>query len=201
MATHPQDGSRRLQKASSNGRRTRLNSPSKKAVPSPTAEPAAVPGPPAKPKLPAGAGGVGRPPFVPTEADRRTVMTLAGLGLRQEEISQLVVNPKTNRPIDEKTLRIHFEIELATGPPKANAKVAESLYRKAIGDGHQSVAAAIFWAKTRMGWRERTEVSVDIKSGVLVAPQQQTPQEWIESMAVRNALLDAPDGNGRGGEG
>ena len=30
----------------------------------------------------------------------------------------------------------------------------QSLYKKATGDGPQSVTAAIFWAKTRMGWRE-----------------------------------------------
>jgi hypothetical protein len=31
------------------------------------------------------------------------------------------------------------------GGAKANTKVAESLFRKATGDGPQSVAAAIFW--------------------------------------------------------
>ena len=37
---------------------------------------------------------------------------------------------------------------------KANSAVAQSLFKKATGDGPQSVAAAIFWAKTRMGWKE-----------------------------------------------
>lgn len=33
--------------------------------------------------------------------------------------------------------------------------MAQSLFfRKATGDGPQSVTAAIFWAKTRMGWKE-----------------------------------------------
>ncbi len=41
-----------------------------------------------------------------------------------------------------------------TGQIKATAKVAESLFRKATGDGAQSVTAAIFWLKTRGGWRE-----------------------------------------------
>ena len=34
------------------------------------------------------------------------------------------------------------------------AKVAESLFRKATGDHRQSVTAAIFWLKTRAGWKE-----------------------------------------------
>jgi hypothetical protein len=42
------------------------------------------------------------------------------------------------------------------GGAKANTKVAESLFRKATGDGPQSVAAAIFWLKTRAGWMETT---------------------------------------------
>ena len=56
--------------------------------------------------------------------------------------------------IDAKTLRKHYREELDTGRIKATAKVAESLFRKATGDGSQSVTAAIFWLKTRGGWRE-----------------------------------------------
>jgi hypothetical protein len=56
--------------------------------------------------------------------------------------------------IDAKTLRKHYREELDTGQIKATAKVAESLFRKATSDGSQSVTAAIFWLKTRGGWRE-----------------------------------------------
>ena len=56
--------------------------------------------------------------------------------------------------IDPKTLRRHYRDELKHGHVKANARVAESLYRKATGDGAQSVTAAIFWLKTRANWRE-----------------------------------------------
>jgi hypothetical protein len=56
--------------------------------------------------------------------------------------------------IDAKTLRKHYREELDTGQIKATAKVAESLFRKATTDGSQSVTAAIFWLKTRGGWRE-----------------------------------------------
>ena len=56
--------------------------------------------------------------------------------------------------IDPKTLRKHYRHELDNGQVKATAKVAESLFRKATSDGPQSVTAAIFWLKTKGGWRE-----------------------------------------------
>jgi hypothetical protein len=37
---------------------------------------------------------------------------------------------------------------------KATAKVAESMFLKTTGEGAQLVTAAIFWLKTRGGWRE-----------------------------------------------
>ena len=56
--------------------------------------------------------------------------------------------------IDPKTLRKHYRDELDTGSIKASTRVAQSLYNKALGDGAQSVTAAIFWLKTRAGWKE-----------------------------------------------
>ena len=56
--------------------------------------------------------------------------------------------------IDPKTLRKHYRDELDTGQIKATAKVAEFLFRRATTEGPQAVTAAIFWLKTRGGWRE-----------------------------------------------
>ena len=66
--------------------------------------------------------------------------------------------------IDAKTLRKHYRQELDHGHIKANAKVAENLYRKAIGEGRESVTAAIFWLKTRARWKETivNEVTHDV---------------------------------------
>jgi len=72
---------------------------------------------------------------------------MAGYGVPELSIARVV-------GIDAKTLRKHYRDELDTGQIKATAKVAESLFRKATGDGSQSVTAAIFWLKTRGGWRE-----------------------------------------------
>jgi hypothetical protein len=32
--------------------------------------------------------------------------------------------------------------------------VAENLFRKATGEGREAVTAALFWLKTRAGWKE-----------------------------------------------
>ncbi len=78
---------------------------------------------------------------------RRQVEAMAGYGVPEHAISRVLA-------IDPKTLRKHYRDELDTGQVKATAKVAESLFRKATTDGSQSVTAAIFWLKTRGGWRE-----------------------------------------------
>ncbi len=72
---------------------------------------------------------------------------MAGYGVPEDAIARVLA-------IDPKTLRKHYRDELDTGQIKATAKVAESLFRKATTDGNQSVTAAIFWLKTRGGWRE-----------------------------------------------
>jgi hypothetical protein len=78
---------------------------------------------------------------------RRQVEAMAAFGVPELNIARVV-------GIDAKTLRKHYREELDTGQTKATAKVAESLFRKATSEGPQSVTAAIFWLKTRGGWRE-----------------------------------------------
>lgn len=101
----------------------------------------------------------GRPPFQPTDEQRRQVEAMVGYGMPEGQIALLILNPQTNRPIDEKTLRRHFRSEIDRGQVKANAAVAQSLFRLATGG---NVTAAIFWAKTRMGWKETTVLEHDV---------------------------------------
>lgn len=69
---------------------------------------------------------------------------MAGYGILQEDIG-LVVG------VSKPTLEKHYRAELDTGAIKANSRVAESLYKQAIGG---NVAAAIWWSKARMRWSE-----------------------------------------------
>jgi hypothetical protein len=90
---------------------------------------------------------MGRPPHAPDTVSRRQVEAMAAYGIPEVDIARVI-------GIDPKTLRRHYRDELDTGHIKANAKVAEFLFRKATTEGHQCVTAAIFWMKTRGGWRE-----------------------------------------------
>ena len=90
---------------------------------------------------------MGRRAHRPDPTTRRQVEALAAYGVPEADVARVV-------GIDPKTLRKHYRDELDTGHIKATAKVAEFLFRKATTDGPQCVTAAIFWMKTRGGWRE-----------------------------------------------
>lgn len=90
---------------------------------------------------------MGRRAHQPDAVSRRQVEAMAGYGIPEADIATVL-------DIDPKTLRKHYRQELDKGAIKATAKVAESLFRKATTDGSQSVTAAIFWLKTRAGWKE-----------------------------------------------
>jgi hypothetical protein len=75
------------------------------------------------------------------------VEALAGFGLTAAEIARVF-------DLDEDLVKTAYARELSGGQIKANARVAESLYRKATGEGRESVTAAIFWLKTRARWKE-----------------------------------------------
>ena len=83
---------------------------------------------------------------------------MAAYGVPEADIAKVV-------GIDPKTLRKHYRDELDTGSIKANSRMAENLYRKAMGDGPQAVSATIFWLKTRARWKETnvTEVALSIR--------------------------------------
>lgn len=144
--------------------------------------------------------GRGHPPFEPTPEQRKTVEAMAGYGIIHEDIRLVVTNPESGAPIDAKTLRKHFSAELARGHVIANAKVAESLFNQAVGkarvmvDGKvvatavaPVVAAAIFWCKARMGWRERVEVTG--KDGAPVIEAVDLSKLTEKQLAALDAIL------------
>ncbi|SDB47151.1 hypothetical protein [Bauldia litoralis] len=99
---------------------------------------------------------MGRRAHSPDTASRRQVEALAGFGVPEIEIAGVI-------GIDPKTLRKHYREELDHGHTKANARVAENLYRKATGDGREGVTAAIFWLKCRAGWKETSVTELAIR--------------------------------------
>jgi hypothetical protein len=100
----------------------------------------------------------------PTDQTRSEVSALASFGIPQADIASYL-------GISKPTLAKHYAEELKFSSIKANAAVGKYLYRLASGmalkdssnpASHSECArSAMFWAKTRMGWREtnRTEVT------------------------------------------
>lgn len=141
----------------------------------------------AKSRRPAKRGpGTGQPPFKPSGDQRKQVELMQGIGMTYKEIATVTLNPTTGKGISVTTLQEHFRDELDVGGPVLKRQVVGALYKKATGDGPQSVAAAIFLCKTRYGMRETQVVEHTGHSGVLVAPASQTPQEWIEEQQRLN---------------
>ena len=99
---------------------------------------------------------MGRRAHKPDPLLRRQVEAMAAYGVAEKDIACVI-------GIDPKTLRKHYRRELDTGAIKANSKIAESLYKKALGDGAQSVTAAIFWLKTRAQWKETVVNEVNVE--------------------------------------
>ena len=91
----------------------------------------------------------GRPPYEPTEDQRRIVNIMAAGGLQQAQIAAAI---GVSRP----TLEKYFREELDGGGAKAHGMVVANLFRQATKDDPRATAAAIFWAKTRLGWRDVT---------------------------------------------
>lgn len=114
--------------------------------------------------------GRGRPPFEPTGEQRKLVARQAAFGMPHASICGLILKPD-GKPLTEKTLKAHFGYELANCAALIDVNVVNSLYDQAVGrlaifdeKGNQlapsiapSPAAAIFWCKARLGWREKID--------------------------------------------
>ncbi len=105
--------------------------------------------------------GAGRESFTPTAEQCDLVQQLAAFGLRQSEIV-LFIKKKDGSPISEPTLLKNFKPELETGKVKANVKVAQTLYKKAIGGDTTSM---IFWLKAQAGWKDSQRIELTGKDG------------------------------------
>lgn len=88
-----------------------------------------------------------RVPHTPQDKQRKTVTIAKAAGLLHQQIADLI-------GIDEKTLVKYYSRELKTAHAQAVSAVAANLYKRATSQEKEAVTAAIFWLKTRGGWRE-----------------------------------------------
>ncbi|WP_206072751.1 hypothetical protein [Mesorhizobium temperatum] len=127
-----------------------------------------------------------RPKHAADAFHRRQVEALAGYGVPEPDIAGMI-------GIDPKTLRKHYRYELDQGHTKANAKVAENLFRKATGEGREAVTAAIFWLKSRARWKERVvteHTSEPLQAITKIERIVISPPDWKAIEAARGTALD-----------
>jgi hypothetical protein len=121
---------------------------------------------------------MGRSAHQPDTTSRRQLEAMAGYGIREADIARVL-------EIDPKTLRRHYRKELDKGHIKANTKVAENLYRRATGEGREAVTAAIFWLKTRAGWRETVETKSEVRYVARMPAPINDIDEWLRIYAPK----------------
>ena len=112
----------------------------------------------------------------PNQTTGAMVQGMCAAGIPQAQIASAC-------GLSEPTLRKHYRHQLDHGGILANALVAQSLFKKAIGDGPQSAASAMFWLKCRAGWRETSNVELTGKDGA--------PFEKITSAMTPQQAVDA----------
>jgi hypothetical protein len=124
----------------------------------------------------------------PDEASRRRVEALAGYGVSEADIARVLA-------MEPATLRRLYRAELDSGHIKTNSKVAENLFRKATGEGREAVIAAIFWLKTRAGWRETNVHEVSGPNGAPIELVEHSPSDL--AAALLGLLNTARSSEGR----
>ena len=94
-----------------------------------------------------------------TEQERLLVIFMSVAGIDQNRIAKAINT-------DKKTLGKHFREALDSAADTHNTKVVGALYKNAI---EGNVSAQIFWCKTRLGWREKTDIELSGKDGTPLA--------------------------------
>ena len=91
----------------------------------------------------------GRPPFKPTDEQRKYVSQMIAVGIPQEQVARAIVEGG----IAVETLQKHFDEEIATASIKANAQIGGAAFNKAVAGDPQMLK---WWTASRMGWKETT---------------------------------------------
>lgn len=111
---------------------------------------------------------------VPTDESRRVVAVLSAQRIPMTVIAKAI-------GVSEKTVRKHYEAELADGRAISDAGVISCAYRMAVSGRHP--AMTMFWLKTQLGWREVTRVETVGADG--------KPIEQSVTIKVQYADIDA----------
>jgi hypothetical protein len=98
----------------------------------------------------------GRPPYLPNDLDRSKVKLMSMAGYTAKDIAE-------NIGICKQVLYNNYKEDLQNAVKEANARVVKNLYEMT----KTSAAAAIFWCKTRLHWRETDTLEIDAKEPII----------------------------------
>ncbi|MGF6954736.1 hypothetical protein [Paraburkholderia youngii] len=133
----------------------------------------------------------GKPRFEATDEQRQIVRSLVMNGVPVMKLCRHVINPRTGRPVNYRTLARVFRTEIETAVEDANAAVVTNLYRIATSPKESApvVAAIIFWLRCKAGWRYADEAP----------PPAQTDEPMVENEeTARRIMQEVLDEYGRG---
>ena len=128
-----------------------------------------------------------RPQHKPTPETTAQARTLAGLGVPQEDICRLI-------GVSLPTLHRHYRAALDIGMAQANATVSKRLF-----DMTATVpAAAMFWCKTRMGWKEKAAIEVTGEDGAPISHRHTLDAEGAIGRLLEQLAAAKATGEGQG---
>lgn len=138
----------------------------------------------------------GLPPHVPTDASRKQVKAMIAFGVPQDKVAGCI-------GISDVTLRKYYSEAIAVAVPEANSKVAQSLFKKATGDGPAAVTAAIFWLKTRGGpeWKEKPQEHSHVVRTIDISKLTSEQLAALEPVIAALAAAEPAADTDKGGEG
>ena len=116
-----------------------------------------------------------------TELVRKAIMGLAKQGKTISEIADIIGVSTTH-------LKNTYKHELKCGKELADALVVENIYQQAMKDSPAAMPAAMFIAKSRMGWREKEDPK-DNRPNIVFDFGSLT---FEERAALREKLLQKP---------
>jgi len=141
----------------------------------------------------------GQPKFEPTPDQRSQVKLMKAVGIPEDRVCQTITNPRTGKPVAPMTLARAFAPELASGATEVHALVGNFILcailgkKPALGDPIKSeqvrMTAAIFYAKTKMGWKETVvnEPANKDDKPVLVDDARQRLIDEVDRIRARKA--------------
>ena len=115
----------------------------------------------------------------PTDADRYQVQSMAGLGLKNDQIA-IIMNMSLSH------LQTIYQEDLYIGRAKGVAQVAGVLFEMATDKEHPNETK--FYLKTQAGWREATQIEFPDKDG---NPQDISTKPMIEMSAEKMQVIVA----------